>query len=342
MSSNTFLIDAQTRHQVYLQRLAGGNVNRVLPFLEDFRDSLRAQIGTGNTEIQAARLTELLRTVDGLVDGLSGSVSEQLRSDLKDLAEYETGFQSRMLGESVNLDTVNPSAEQIMAAVDNTPFKMLTGKTEKRFTVNEMVEQFSSAQKRSVRNMIRNGVVQGRTTDEISRDIGRMVTGRSRQDAETLVRTSTNHIASVARNEVMRDNADILDGERFVATLDSATTLTCAGYDRERFPVGEGPMPPLHYGCRSVRTPIVKPEYSVTDKAGQRASRGPDGGQPVDARTTYNSWLKRQPSEFQDDVLGKERAKMLRDGVSVDRFTDDAGRTLTLDQLREREGLTLQ
>ena len=338
MSSNAYLIDAQTRHQVYLQRLAGGNVNRVLPFLEDFRDELRKQIGTGNTEIQAARLTELLRTVDGLVEGLSGSVSEQLRSDLKELAEYETGFQSRMLGESVNLDTVNPSAEQILAAVDNTPFRMLTGQTEERLTVNEMVEQFSTAQKRNVRNMIRNGVVQGRTTDEISRDIGRLVTGRSRQQAETLVRTSTNHIATVARDEVMRDNADILDGERFIATLDASTTLTCAGYDRERFDVGEGPKPPLHHGCRSTRSPIVKPQYSVTSKGGERASM--DG--PVDARTTYNSWLKRQPTEFQNDVLGPERAKLLREGMSVDRFTDDSGRVLSLDQLREREGLTLQ
>lgn len=101
-------------------------------------------------------------------------------------------------------------------------------------------------------------------------------------------------------------------------------------------------MPPLHHGCRSVRAPIVKQQYSVTDKSGQRASRGPDGGQPVDARTTYNSWLNRQPAEFQDDVLGPKRAKLLREGVSVDRFTDDSGRVLSLDQLREREGLTLQ
>lgn len=339
MSSNTYLIDAQTRHQVYLQRLAGGNVNRVMPFLQDFRDQLRDQIEAGpRTEFQSRRLTELLRIVDRLVDGLGQSVGNQLRQDLKDLADYEAGFQGRMLGESVNVDTVTPSAEQILAAVDRTPFKMLSGRREQQFTVNEMVEQFSSSQKRNVRNLIRTGVVQGRTTDEISRDIGRLVSGRSRQQADTLVRTATNHTATVARNEVMRNNNDILDGERFIATLDMRTTLTCSGYDREQFPVGEGPIPPLHHGCRSTRAPVVKRQYSVSNKSGERASM--EG--PVDARTTYNSWLKRQPSDFQDDVLGPERAKLFRQGLSVDRFTDDKGRVLNLKQLREREGLTLQ
>ena len=50
---------------------------------------------------------------------------------------------------------------------------------------------------------------------------------------------------------------------------------------------------------------------------------------------------KRQPTSFQDEVLGVERAKLFRGGMNVDKFTDDEGRTLTLDQLKQLENITL-
>lgn len=58
---------------------------------------------------------------------------------------------------------------------------------------------------------------------------------------------------------------------------------------------------------------------------------------------TYNSWLKRQPAVFQYEVLGPERAKLFRSGgLSLDKFADDSGRLYTLDELRAREGITLE
>jgi hypothetical protein len=61
-----------------------------------------------------------------------------------------------------------------------------------------------------------------------------------------------------------------------------------------------------------------------------------DGQVPKDV--TYQEWLRRQPPEFQDDVLGPTRAQLFRDGdVSLDRFVDESGEQLTLDQLRIRE-----
>ena len=63
---------------------------------------------------------------------------------------------------------------------------------------------------------------------------------------------------------------------------------------------------------------------------------------PVSAKTTYNSWLRTQSKEMQDEALGPERAKLFRGGMNVDKFTDDNGRTLTLDELRAREGITLE
>ena len=59
--------------------------------------------------------------------------------------------------------------------------------------------------------------------------------------------------------------------------------------------------------------------------------------------TTYQDWLKRQSAAFQDDVLGPARGKLFRDGgLSVDRFTDNTGKMLTLDQLRARDAAAFQ
>jgi hypothetical protein len=135
----------------------------------------------------------------------------------------------------------------------------------------------------------------------------------------------------------MRANADVIRGERFVATLDSRTTLTCAGHDAEVYQVGEGPIPPLHFNCRSVRVPVIRDDLAIPGLRGERAA----AGGPVDARTTYNSWLSRQPAEVQDEVLGQARAKLFRGGMHIDKFTDDFGRPLSLDQLRNMERITL-
>ncbi|MNJ69928.1 hypothetical protein D3C77_663340 [compost metagenome] len=63
----------------------------------------------------------------------------------------------------------------------------------------------------------------------------------------------------------------------------------------------------------------------------------------MSSKTSYSEWLARQPAAFQSDVLGPERYKLFSKGeLSIDRFVDDNGKTLTLKQLREREPLAFE
>jgi hypothetical protein len=63
---------------------------------------------------------------------------------------------------------------------------------------------------------------------------------------------------------------------------------------------------------------------------------------PVDSRTTYGGFLKRQSKEFQDDVLGPRRGGLFRSGkVKIDQFVDDMGRSLSLDELVARYDITM-
>lgn len=55
----------------------------------------------------------------------------------------------------------------------------------------------------------------------------------------------------------------------------------------------------------------------------------------VPADVDYDTWLRRQPTSFQNEVLGPTRAKAFRKGLKLDKFVDRAGNELTLDELRE-------
>jgi hypothetical protein len=59
---------------------------------------------------------------------------------------------------------------------------------------------------------------------------------------------------------------------------------------------------------------------------------------PAPEKVTYNEWLRDQPIEDQEEVLGVTKAKLFRDGnLPMDRFVDPKGHVYTLDELAKRE-----
>jgi len=103
------------------------------------------------------------------------------------------------------------------------------------------------------------------------------------------------------------------------------------------YKVGEGPHPALHYNCRSIRLPLINTDVAMSVSGGSRVE--PDGTK-INARATYGGWLKEQPKDVQDEVLGVKRAELFRsDKLSIGKFTDDTGKVYTLEQLKAREPL---
>ena len=95
------------------------------------------------------------------------------------------------------------------------------------------------------------------------------------------------------------------------------------------------------HNCRSTSIPIIKDfeKLGLRQREGTRASQGG----PVPRGTTYLEWLKSQSAERQDQVLGPTRGEMFRaGGITLDRFWNDKGIFLTLDELRSRNSATVQ
>jgi len=332
------LLDALTRHQIRLQRLGTRNVQAILPMIRRMARKLHNQILAGElTAEQLQRTYLLMLDLDRIIAEELGQVEARLAADFRALAAYEAEHTIAILKPVASVQMTGVAPAVLEAAMTTKPMQLIMGDKVETVTLKSMYRTFGAAVSRDVRQAIQAGVISGRTTPSIAREIRQMVNNRSRRQAEAVVRTATNHIASTARATVTERNEDIFKGERYSATLDGRTTITCASLDGKEFPVGVGPQPPLHYNCRSLRVPLVKDEFRVPGFSYDRASM--DG--PVDGRTTYQSWLKRQDAEFQNEVLGVERAELFRSGkVALDRFVDDNGVVLTLDELKKIENIS--
>jgi SPP1 gp7 family putative phage head morphogenesis protein len=377
-TANELWFDALVRHQVYLMRFAGGvrnDINGLLNATEKaMADRIHAML-TGKTKLSSARL----RKAESLIEQL-----KQIRSEV--WIEADGVWKETMRGLTVaevaqtnrSLDTVSPaklstqlpSAAKLHSLVKTLPFE---GKV-----LSSWAKKVAADDINRIASQIRIGVVQGETTQQIARRIigtaklkgADGVTQITRRNAEAITRTAVNSFSNAAREMYFGENKDIFDKEIYTATLDGRTTPICRALDGDRFPVGEGAMPPLHFNCRSLRVaeingeaigmrpakPVTKrmvlDKYAEANGLGPIKSRGnlPRGHKGkydvfqqaemrrmtgrVPAKVNYQTWLESQSATFQDDVLGPTRGKLFRGGgLKLDNFVDKKGATITLDKL---------
>jgi SPP1 gp7 family putative phage head morphogenesis protein len=182
---------------------------------------------------------------------------------------------------------------------------------------------------------LRQAIALGETVDDVS-DRLETVQGIAETSAERLARTALNDVGNRARLETYRENSDVIRALRFTATLDSRTSLICAGLDGQEFDLDDAdlPTPPLHPNCRSVLVPVTASfgDLGIDVDEVSESTRASERGQ-VSADLTYAGWLRRQPAEFQRDVLGPVRYHAWKNGLPLDAMaTQD--RPLTIDELR--------
>lgn len=341
-SANDRLADAAVSHQIGLQRYSAATVRKALALLARSEARIVERLARGDlTTLSRARQEALLEAIRAMaLDGVA-VLTGYLAAEMGELALYERDYQIRTIREAlpIDLDTVAPTAAQVKAAVDSRPFQ---GRL-----LREWYGNLGDTAAARLRNAIRMGIVEGRTSDQVVREVrGTRALGYrdgilqvNRRAAESVVRTAINHTATAARGAVYEANAGVIKGVQWVATLDARTTLVCAGRDGKVYPVDSGPRPPAHFGCRSSTAPVLKSwrELGIDLAEAPEGTRASLNGQ-VPASTTFDGWLRRQPVAMQNDVLGPERAVLFRKGdLPIDRFTDRSGREYTLDELRRRE-----
>jgi SPP1 gp7 family putative phage head morphogenesis protein len=342
------LLEQTTRHSVMIERLKAGEVKKFEKYLRRIDTVVRDQLTRKElTTYSRQRLEEFLARVDGKLLDIYKAYADVVQADLVDIALYESTFEASSLNHAFSIDAVVPSNAVIRAAVFSYPLQVTGldgGKLLKPF-----LSSWTRAETMRVTNTIRLGFGQGQTNAQIiqavrgtaAQNFTDGVLAISNRNAASVVQTAIQHVATTARMETLKANPDVVQGYRWVSTLDRKTSQQCKGLDGRVFKVGKGPLPPAHINCRSTTTAVTRLDDFFSDGA-TRASIGDDGGGQVDASLTYYTWLATQPASFQDAALGPVRGKLFRNGgLSPEKFAklqlNKSFKPLTLAELKELE-----
>jgi SPP1 gp7 family putative phage head morphogenesis protein len=353
-SANEELLDRIVRHQIHIERMKAGEVAALITALNELDGELMALLASEEPASLGARALEAhIRAVQEVSEAATRKYAELLTVTLETFALYESGWIAAQMSDVVGprviaalgrpKDGFAPVPENLMrAAVHKRP---LQGRL-----LKEWVADLDAGRKRRLAASIRTAAIEQKTIPELVREIRGTranaykdgVLEISRRGAETLARTSLQHISVAARETTFQQNSDVVKGVKWISVLDMRTTPQCRTLDGTVFPLGKGPRPPIHPGCRSSITPALVSlselfGKDIPDSIDDRTRASMNGQVPADL--TYGEWLRQQSASVQDEVLGPTRGKLFRQGgLTIDRFTDSKSlRSLTLKELQKRE-----
>lgn len=358
-TANEALLDRAIDREIAVRRFEQGVILRLIAVLNRSDARLTAQLAEALMSLDresftVERLEALLASVRQVNAEAYAAVFRELEPEMRALAELEADAQRALLVRTVpepvqvRFPVAGVSLDAVYAAAFSQPFQ---GRL-----LRDWVRTVEAGRLVQIRNTVRAGYVEGKTTADIIKTIRGTkalnyadgLLERSRRELATVVQTALSHAAQTARQAFVDANADLVKAIKWVSTLDSRTSPMCRVrdgllYTTDKKPIGhkilwlEGPGR-LHFNCRSVSVPVLKSwrELGIdADElpAGTRASM--DGQVPADL--TYAQWFAKQSAKRQDEIVGPVRGALYREGrVSFERFSDSRGRWLTLEQLRDR------
>lgn len=350
---NEQYLNQTIRRLVYLESLKQSEIDNLSSHLKEIDKLIKElMLDDEMTELTLAEFNKVMTQVKTGVAASLSSYTVAVDASLAAIAIDTYQFEVKSLNnafEDVELsgEIDDKKKAKIARLVSNTPLSV-TGSEGK--TVTDLFNELANNESNKYVNHIKLARYEGKTNQQIVQMIrgtrkngykdGLMeVTARQ---AKTIVRTTVQHAAMQGKAEFASDNSDIIKGEQWLSTLDGRTSSQCRTLDQQIFELGKGPRPPLHHNCRSTVLIVLKDEYAGRGNINKRASK--DG--PV-ANESYYSWLKKQPKDFQDDVLGETRGQLLRSGgLSADKFAElqlnKNFKPLTLDEMREREPMAFK
>lgn len=338
MNASDRLADLYVIRQLILQRLVAGeqrSFNRLI-------DSISAEIE--KKMISGAPLSSFkVRRLNKAIEELATIVSVNA-PNLSDLPVLEGRFTVGAFGQ-LGL-TASLPATSTLQSIANT--SLIQGAT-----FGNWFKRLQETTRFELSRAIKLGVSLGETNAEILKrvisqsDRGPEVFAKTRRDGMAIVRTGVQTISNAARQATYEENDDLVTGVQWVSTLDGRTSDICIArsglvwtlpdFKPKGHSVSWQP-PPAHWNCRSTTIPVLPSleEMGVDPSTIPAQTRASIDGQ-VAADLTFDDFLKGKPKAFADEMLGKGKAELWRDGkITLQQLLDQRGNPLTLAQLRQR------
>lgn len=342
MNASDRLVQLLVIRQLLLQRLIAGEERKLTRLFDDIAKTLRKAIQSGKelTGYQGRRLDKQIAEL--------AAIAKVPVPSLGTLPALEATYMQAGLEALGLTEAALPAASTLNAIADNS---LVQGAT-----IKDWFSRLASTLRFDIERTIKVGVSLGQTNKEIADNIigmgdkGPQPIAKARRDAMAITRTAVQTVANDARLAFYGENPDYIKAVQQVSTLDSRTSDICIArsgkvwsfpdFEPQGHKIPWNGGPPLHWSCRSVAIPILKTlrEMGIDRDNFQQTTRASMDGQ-VAADITFDDFLKGKPKEFADQMLGKGRAELWREGkITLSELLNAKGQPLTLAQLAEKYG----
>lgn len=262
------LFDYTVKQQIRTGRYASKVVRDIIGLLNKADAEILDKISRTEAPFSKARLQALLKEIRTTLTEIYSEAGNDIKQQMLDFAGVQAEATAAMLAIRlpVSYNIIQATAEQLKAIVDTAP---VTVGPDKKLLLEEIFTSLAAGKEEAIRGSIRLGMVEGETTSEMVRRLKGTRAAQykdgvlevSRRHAEAMVRTICNHTSNQAMQSTYKNNAEVVKGWTFVATLDGRTSISCASLSGSKWPVGQGPIPPRHPNCLpgdSIVTPVGK------------------------------------------------------------------------------------
>lgn len=272
--------------QKYLEQLKVVEFTQFNSVLQKISKLIGSQFSAASslTDMRRASLDKFVRSLTTAQKRLMDQAVRDYMLRLKDFSAYSYNLEASLLHVATGAKTKLAGARATWKAAT----------TRELGASGELLEQsfkdLSSSQALALSRLLRKGAVNGLSNSEILKELrdpkSGMLVRFGRQNA-TIIRTAMQHVSNSARQTVWEENDDIVTGYRWVSVLDDKTSDICEELDGEVFEIGEGPLPPAHYNCRSTTVAVLDKRFDVLQQGATRSSA--EGYVPLD--TTFDQWM---------------------------------------------------
>jgi hypothetical protein len=355
---NEELQDASIDNAVDLQQFGTGAVLAVLAILNRYDAELSAALMVALEQVPpesftVERFEQVLGDVRRINAEAYAAAEAEIQVQLEGMAEHESNWEYALLIGLLPLAVQRRFPVQRVSAP--AALSQALGQPIQGRLLDNWLKNAREGRMTTIVNAVRTGVVEGLSVSEIIQSIRGTraakyadgVLNRARQGLESIIKTAVTSIAEMIKDAFWTANDDLVEAVQWVSVLDGRTSHWCMARAGKLYtpvthrPIGHeipwlsGPGL-LHFRCRSGASRVLKSwrQLGVTGLSEQ--DRALMDGQ-VPQETTYGEWLARQSAKRQEQILGKERAMLYRNGdLSFSQMFNQYGQWLTLEQLNQR------
>lgn len=274
---NQQLVDAAVERDKHLQAKATAVILAAIALLDSSEPELRVLlerylalltrpgIDLSSPVIQG-QINQMRLDISSLRGRYIGYVNDNLSEGASELITDEWKFLAATYEATAGIALIVPGGGTIQEILD-TPY---LGRP-----FGTWMDDLATSDANRIADAVITGVIQNRSRQQILEaalgeqdfDGANGATQISRNNLKSIIDTGIISWTAQAQVDMLDvdlfpDNAAALPRELYVAVLDGRTTQICRSLNGQVFPVGNGPIPPLHWYCRSRRVPLP-PEGAV-------------------------------------------------------------------------------